>query len=389
MKRFLAAGILVLAMACPALADGKFYVPPETVPPDLPYQRAFIAHDGSRELLILQSKYEGEAKDFGWVVPVPGMPEVATMDSYSCDDMFNAMGEVSKPRVQSIKKLVLYAIFIVGAGFVVLLIAKTANRSAQGKGSTRLFFMGKSGTIIFIILLLLFGSYLFVGSILKVFLPIFSLSGDVGIFDEKKVGIYDVTVLKSGTAEGLMKWLASHNYQCGENDRAAFDKYVRQNMYFVAARVNPTAIGEDGEETLFPDGLTVPLVLVFDSQKPFYPLALTGTIGKDVAVLLYVFCGNKLTDASGRMPLEYYGMHDVNGFIKDTTFIQNALPGSFSLNQKSLNKFKARLTPGQMKEDLVLENARDNEPYRATEYRWEGKGLGQEELNSMLEPRPR
>jgi hypothetical protein len=82
-------------------------------------------------------------------------------------------------------------------------------------------------------------------------------------------------------------------------------------------------------------------------------------------------------------------MHDISGFIKDTTFIQDAIPGGFNLHQKSLNKFKARLTAGQMKEDLVLENSPDNEPYRAIEYRWEGKGLGQEELNSMLEPRPR
>src|SRR5438105_146811 len=41
-----------------------------------PTQKAIIFHDQNREDLILQVKYEGPAEDFGWLVPVPGQPEV-------------------------------------------------------------------------------------------------------------------------------------------------------------------------------------------------------------------------------------------------------------------------------------------------------------------------
>src|SRR5215475_2479579 len=41
-----------------------------------PTQKAIIFHDQGREDLILQVKYEGPAEDFGWVIPVPGQPEV-------------------------------------------------------------------------------------------------------------------------------------------------------------------------------------------------------------------------------------------------------------------------------------------------------------------------
>src|SRR5712692_4229751 len=41
-----------------------------------PTQKAIILHDQNREDLILQVKYEGPAEDFGWLIPVPGQPEV-------------------------------------------------------------------------------------------------------------------------------------------------------------------------------------------------------------------------------------------------------------------------------------------------------------------------
>src|SRR5438552_17916925 len=41
-----------------------------------PTQKAIILHHQNREDLILQVKYEGPAEDFGWLIPVPGQPEV-------------------------------------------------------------------------------------------------------------------------------------------------------------------------------------------------------------------------------------------------------------------------------------------------------------------------
>src|SRR2546430_523421 len=41
-----------------------------------PTQKAIIFHDQNREDLILQVRYEGPAEDFGWLIPVPGKPEV-------------------------------------------------------------------------------------------------------------------------------------------------------------------------------------------------------------------------------------------------------------------------------------------------------------------------
>ena len=61
-----------------ALADGKFYA--DRVPPDLPYQQAIISHQNGEQLLIIQSKFEGEGKNFGWVVPRPNPPKLGIMN---------------------------------------------------------------------------------------------------------------------------------------------------------------------------------------------------------------------------------------------------------------------------------------------------------------------
>jgi hypothetical protein len=42
-----------------------------------PAQKAIILYDGGREDLILQVKFEGAVRDFGWLIPVPGRPQVA------------------------------------------------------------------------------------------------------------------------------------------------------------------------------------------------------------------------------------------------------------------------------------------------------------------------
>jgi len=364
--------LLLLLFSSPAFADGKFYIPQdrEVIPPDLPYQRAIIAHDGEYELLILQSKFEGEAKDFGWIVPVPSFPRISSMDEEISHEIFSAIDKISKPNLISIKKLLIYCIFIVAAGLIVVLIAQTANRSAQGKGSTKLFFMGKSSTFIFIVLFILFLSYFFGNSMMSVFLPTFSISGKVRILDSRRIGICNVKVIQSDSSENLLLWLAENRYQYDESDRDVFNRYVEQGMCFVVAKITPDYL-ENAELKTFRSSFLDPLVLLFRCREVFYPLALTGTIGKDTVVLLYVFHENKLIDPSGRMTLRYFGERHINDYMENVIPVQNIISGKFNLKKKGLTKFRARLSAGDMSKDLILEKASNNSPYRESVYVWD------------------
>src|SRR4051812_25022774 len=74
-------GALLMFLSASTRADG-FFVFRWNKQKDInePTQKAIILHDQNREDLILQVKYEGPAEDFGWVIPVPGQPEVRKGD---------------------------------------------------------------------------------------------------------------------------------------------------------------------------------------------------------------------------------------------------------------------------------------------------------------------
>jgi hypothetical protein len=73
-------GILAGATSETARADGRF-VWKKAADLKEPTQRAIISWDGETETLILAVKYEGEAEDFAWLVPLPSKPDVKAIDA--------------------------------------------------------------------------------------------------------------------------------------------------------------------------------------------------------------------------------------------------------------------------------------------------------------------
>jgi hypothetical protein len=63
-RRLLAAlfWLALLVPASPVLADGKYYAREAKVGPGIPYQRAMIAFNGEREILVVQSRYENRGE---------------------------------------------------------------------------------------------------------------------------------------------------------------------------------------------------------------------------------------------------------------------------------------------------------------------------------------
>ena len=100
---------LVVGVTAMARADGKIFWR-ERVPPGIPYQRALILFDEGTETLVVQSKYElpGPDKqvDLGWVVPLPGVPELASMDADRAKHLFMLLGLFSGPKVTRIRDII-------------------------------------------------------------------------------------------------------------------------------------------------------------------------------------------------------------------------------------------------------------------------------------------
>jgi hypothetical protein len=358
MKRLLTAVLLLLAMACPALADGKFYAPPETVPPDLPYQRAFIAHDGSRELLILQSKCRGDAKDFGWVVPVPSLPELASMSRDNCDWLFRKLDRATAPEVVHPHGWLISGIFILwvaSLAYSVILALLQEFGIISYKFKPSVAHAGCAAVVLFVLMV-----YLVVTSI-----PMCGMTGgrDVEILSEARVGIYDVKVIRAEDTKPLVEWLQDKGYAFTGDDEAAFKEYVAKRWCFVTARVNT----DEKEGALVEhEGLVMPLVMIFESEKPVYPLALTGTAGKETMILLYLLASHKLADPGKRFELDYAGRPDSAWYLEFDylEFDPKEFKSKWKFDQKYLTKLKGTLTPWDMRSDLVLKRAPDDDNYR-------------------------
>lgn len=79
------AGTACLLASQLVLADGCFVFKwDKKIDINEPTQKAIIVHDAGREDLLLQVKYQGPLEEFGWLIPVPSLPEVekGSMDCF-------------------------------------------------------------------------------------------------------------------------------------------------------------------------------------------------------------------------------------------------------------------------------------------------------------------
>jgi hypothetical protein len=109
------------------------------------------------------------------------------------------------------------------------------------------------------------------------------------------------------------------------------------------------------------EGLIAPLILRFASPQPVYPMALTGTVGRDTQVLLYVYSDHRL-DGDGRVELHAA----VESHANVAAFVETDPHGFFTEREKELGfitEFKGILTPEQMHDDLRFTVASEDESY--------------------------
>jgi hypothetical protein len=339
--------------------DGKFYL--EKVPVGIPYQRAILMFEDAKETLVLQSQYKTiqteNTVSLAWVVPVPSVPELATVDADETKTAFLMLGLQSQPTVIPIVQIAIFiGLFLLVIFFVEKLIDRYFAKRTMAK-TTRFAVSGlRIGImlIIFFILAIIFLS------------PSLGVKG-VDVLKAETVGIYDVKVIRGDDATTVTKWLKENGFEFGEKDSIVFEEYVKKDWCFVAAKIGKEVNFNSRE--VISEGLAAPLILRFDTKEAVYPMALTGTTDSDTEVLLYVFSDHKM-ECGDKLKLKYFGERDnlfergVFSTVKPDGFFDN-----IETKAQKLCKFKGILKPAQMKEDIVFKKAKDNKPYQ--EIKWE------------------
>jgi hypothetical protein len=119
----------------------------------------------------------------------------------------------------------------------------------------------------------------------------------LGVTIEAKytVGEYDILVLSATQSSGLETWLVENGYTIPKGAASVLGSYIRQNMHFFVAKVNL------GEQARLGFNYLRPLQVAYESPKFMLPIRL-GTVNANGAQELFVY----VITANGRVETTNY-----------------------------------------------------------------------------------
>jgi len=207
-----------------------------------PGQRAFISWDEKEkiEAFTVQPQFEGNADQFGMVIPSPGKPKLQEMpkDFFKALAVFTILEPMDMTKFKSMS-------YPSSAG--------SAPTSRQSESVPR---------------------------------------PAVRVLEHGIVGNLDYKILEADKADALFSWLKSNKYNYG-GDEATLGHYIDQHWNFTVMKIDPRQMkrGADGK---FMGDIT-PTRFTFRTAKPIYPLRITQISVKDrTDVLLYVMARKKM-----------------------------------------------------------------------------------------------
>jgi hypothetical protein len=243
-----------------------------------PAQKVFITWDPEKkvETFTVQPKFEGNALDFGMVIPTPSQPKLNEMPR----DFFKhlAVYTIMKRRVIPVSKLL--RIF----GF------EESDRIFAGRsGATRDHSLREERT-----------EY---GPPRKPAIKIL----EVGV-----VGSLDYKIIEAGRADDLFQWLKDNKYSYS-GDEATLQHYIQKKWLFTVMKIDTMQMKRNKDGTF--DGEVTPTRFQFASEQLVYPLKITQiSVREKTEALFYVQAPFKV-DLPGDMTYQYTWMPMLQGAI--------------------------------------------------------------------------
>ena len=227
-------------------ADGMFVVPKfvwnKQKDINEPTQKAILVYDAGREDMILQVKYDGPVEEFGWLVPVPGMPKVqkGSMDCFY--ELSQYTQRLWEPPVYGTKS----------------------------RGMMNSLSAGDAG----------------------------AEPPPVKVIEIKTVGAYEIAVLSTKDTGALENWLNANQFYFPTNKSDVLDAYVRQQWYFVAVKINlgKSLFSAFGTSRKLASGELNPLHISFASDRCVFPLKISSVNGTPSEVQVYVLSPEPLVE---------------------------------------------------------------------------------------------
>jgi hypothetical protein len=373
-----------------AMADGMVF-PTVAFPAkiNIPDQQALIDFTNGTERLVIETHFVGAGTNFAWVVPLPSEPVIEEASA----GLFPTLEYILRPEiVNDVPKhyaailaltWLLYLLFFVrptgrmnllDATACILVVAGVviSNMERAGSGLAILDSIIFVDLMVITILIRFWKRFsIFTNAALIFFLTIqfcallltpasiraksmsASVSAEnVSILDRQNVGIFETTTIASRDIKALQTWLRNNGFAVSTNSDSAIENYVKDNWIFVAVKIRRD---KADAEISAPQ----PLSFTFKTEKPVYPMRLTGVNNQPLTVELYVF-GQARAEASHfkvaacREPA-YSASSDYWSYrMPEQLQIVHPLLKKWTEDSPVVTKLVGTLTPEQMREDVRL-----------------------------------
>ncbi|MCE9584281.1 MAG: DUF2330 domain-containing protein [Planctomycetes bacterium] len=249
----LAAGAYVTFRSLPPAQAACCYFAAQDKDINQPGQKAFIAWDAERkvEAFTVQPKFEGNAVDFGMVIPTPAQPKLDEMPR----DFF--------------KDLAIYTILMPLPEQIYVELRQLPSDSEDDYERMK----GDGGE--------------FLGALPK---------NGVTVLEAGVVGSLDYKVIKAEDAKGLFDWLKENKYVYS-GDQGTLDFYIQKKWFFTVMKIDPKQMKKNKDGSYL--GEVTPTRFTFSSDQCVYPLRITALSVKDQTDALFYVQSAQEMDLTG------------------------------------------------------------------------------------------
>src|SRR5262245_32608257 len=226
-----------------------------------PAQKVFLSWDPveKMETFTVQPKFEGNALDFGMVIPTPAQPKLHEMpkEFFKHLAIYTILKRRESPRSELLGSMLIYRRM---RGMDLSSRAPEEGKEEQQK------------------------------------------KAPVRVLEAGVVGSLDYKILEADRADALFDWLKTNKYQYA-GDEATLDYYVKKKWFFTVMKIDTMAMKKNKDGTF--SGEVTPTRFQFASEKFIYPLKITQISVKDkTEALIYVQAPHKV-DLPGDWTYQY------------------------------------------------------------------------------------
>lgn len=281
-------------------------------------QRNIIIFEEDRISLIPQVHFEGDARDFGILVPVPANPELSTVGS----NIFTEASFMTQPLVRDANQ----GCSCDDDGIIV-------NQTDGVRAETGSFLEARDDGVI--------------------------------VVREEMVGMFQAVILQATNATDLVEWLNENQYRYNSADSTILSQYVADEWFFVAMKLDtsqvPPVIDQWWNATTNPAKIT----FAASGQSVTYPLKISTISTREKAeVLVY-------TISRDPMRFEQANVEYANEIDKtELTFLAQRYPALYDFLTEGtfVTKLRRTFRKSEMQDDLTIYPVDDRTEFRQIIY---------------------